>query len=164
VVHARSGIVSHDEECRGRVGSIQDAGDMPALRNGNGETSARLMAARISPGRNGCYLPLCSDRPGITSDWDAPHVMTREDADMADAETLDQGLDVRPVRHGRGHADGALGGRRGLSQEQGLEGQRLRVRHLVAPHAFRELPDRRAAASRVHVLPRDLAISPSATF
>ncbi|CAA9214899.1 MAG: Haloacid dehalogenase-like hydrolase, partial [uncultured Acetobacteraceae bacterium] len=64
-------------------------------------------------------------------------------------------LHVRPVRHGRGHAGRAPGGRRRVPGGQGLAGRPQRVRHLVAADALRELDDRRPAAPGAHAVPGD---------
>ena len=78
---------------------------------------------------------------------------------MTSADALkgeDQGLHVRPVRHGGRHAERADRGRRPLScKAKGWTGQAELVRHLVAAHALRELDDRRAAAQGAHALSRD---------
>ena len=73
----------------------------------------------------------------------------------AASEIHHQGLHVRPVRHRGGHAVRAGGGRHAVPEVEELAGQPECLRHLVAPHAFRELDDRRLARPRAHVLSRD---------
>ena len=75
--------------------------------------------------------------------------------DRGTTEIHSQGLHVRPVRHRGGHADRSGRGRHAVPARQGLAGQSQLLRHLVATHAFRELDDRCAAASRPHAVSRD---------
>ena len=81
---------------------------------------------------------------------------TGERHDRPAAAQIDhQGLHVRPVRHGGGYAVRPGRSRHTVSESQELAGRSQQLRNLVAPHAFRELDDRRVARPRPHPLSRN---------